>query len=54
MASVIANEFAEATGITAASLIYMALVLFFVTMIVNIAGTWVIQKLSVESSREVT
>jgi phosphate transport system permease protein len=54
MASVIANEFAEATGITAASLIYMALVLFFVTMTVNIAGTWVIQKLSVESSREVT
>jgi phosphate transport system permease protein len=54
MASVIANEFAEATGITAASLIYMALVLFFVTMIVNIAGAWVIQKLSVESSREVT
>lgn len=54
MASVIANEFAEATGLTAASLIYMALVLFLVTMIVNIAGTWVIQKFSVESSREVT
>jgi phosphate transport system permease protein len=54
MASVIANEFAEATGLTSASLIYMALVLLFVTMIVNIAGTYVIQKLSIESSREVT
>ncbi len=54
MASVIANEFAEATGVTSASLIYLALVLFFVTMLVNIAGTWVIQKLTVESSREVT
>jgi len=54
MASVIANEFAEATGITAASLIYLALVLFFVTMIVNIVGTYVIQKLSIEASREVT
>ncbi len=54
MASVIANEFAEATGITAASLIYLALVLFFVTMVVNIIGTYVIQKLSIESAREVT
>ncbi len=53
MASVIANEFAEATGITASSLIYIALVLFFVTMIVNIIGTYVIQKISIEASREV-
>jgi len=54
MASVIANEFAEATGVTAASLIYIALVLFFVTMIVNIAGTYIIHKLSIESSKEVS
>ncbi|MDD3845896.1 MAG: phosphate ABC transporter permease subunit PstC [Syntrophorhabdaceae bacterium] len=54
MASVIANEFAEATGITAASLIYVALVLFLVTMIVNIIGTYVIQKISIEASREVS
>ncbi|MHB8111605.1 MAG: phosphate ABC transporter permease subunit PstC [Syntrophorhabdaceae bacterium] len=54
MASLIANEFTEATGITSASLIYVALVLFFVTMIVNILGNYVIQKLSIESSREVT
>ncbi len=54
MASVIANEFAEATGITAASLVYVALVLFFVTTIVNIAGTWVIQRLGIAAPREVT
>ncbi len=54
MASVIANEFAEATGVTAASLIYIALVLFFVTMIVNVIGTYIIQKISIEASKEVT
>jgi phosphate transport system permease protein len=54
MASVIANEFAEATGVTAASLLYVALVLFLVTMVVNIIGTYVIQKISIEASREVS
>jgi len=54
MASVIANEFAEATGITASSLIYIALVLFFVTTIINIIGNYVIKKISIESSKEVT
>lgn len=54
MASVIANEFAEATGITAASLIYIGLVLFLVTTIVNIIGTYVIKKVALEASKEVT
>ena len=54
MASVIANEFAEATGITAASLIYVGLVLFLVTTIVNIVGTYVIKKVALEASKEVT
>ncbi|MCX5812087.1 MAG: phosphate ABC transporter permease subunit PstC [Proteobacteria bacterium] len=54
MASVIANEFAEATGITASSLVYIALVLFLVTMMVNIAGTYIIKKISLEASKEVT
>ena len=54
MASVIANEFAEATGITAASLIYVGLVLFLVTTIVNIIGTYVITKVALEASKEVT
>lgn len=54
MASVIANEFAEATGITAASLIYIGLILFLVTTIVNIIGTYVIKKVALEASKEVT
>jgi len=54
MASVIANEFAEATGITAASLIYVGLVLFLVTTIVNVIGTYVIKKVALEASKEVT
>ena len=54
MASVIANEFAESTGITASSLIYIGLVLFLVTMLVNIAGTYIIKKISLEASKEVT
>jgi phosphate transport system permease protein len=54
MASVIANEFAEATGITAASLIYVGLVLFLVTTIVNIIGNYVIKKVTLEASKEVT
>jgi len=54
MASVIANEFAEATGITASSLIYIGLVLFLVTTIVNIGGIYVIRKISLAASKEVT
>jgi len=54
MASVIANEFAESTGIAASSLIYIGLVLFLVTTLVNIAGTYVIKKISLEASKEVT
>jgi len=54
MASVIANEFAEATGLVSSSLIYIALVLFLVTTLVNILGNYVIQKISVEASKEVT
>lgn len=53
MASVIANEFAEATGILFSSLIYVGLVLFLVTTVVNIIGNWVIHKIGVEASREV-
>jgi len=54
MASVIANQFSEATGIVASSLIYVALVLFLVTMIVNIIGNYIIHKIGIEASREVT
>jgi phosphate transport system permease protein len=54
MASIIANQFSEATGIVSSSLIYIALVLFLVTMIINIIGNYVISKISIESSKEVT
>ena len=54
MASVIANSFSEATGITSSSLIYIGLVLFLVTTAVNIVGTYVIKKVSLEASKEVT
>jgi phosphate transport system permease protein len=49
MASIIANEFTEATGkVYLASLIEIALVLFVVTAVINIAGRILIARLSVE------
>lgn len=49
MASVIANEFAEATDdVHLASLIEIGLLLFAVTMIVNIIGRYIIHKTSLE------
>jgi phosphate transport system permease protein len=49
MASIIANEFTEATGkIYLASLIEIALVLFVVTALINIAGRIVITRMSVK------
>jgi phosphate transport system permease protein len=48
MASIIANEFTEATGaLYLSSLIEIALVLFVVTAIINIVGKLVIMKMSV-------
>lgn len=50
MASVIANEFAEATErIYLSSLIEVGLLLFIVTMIVNIIGRHIVKRMSVES-----
>jgi phosphate transport system permease protein len=50
MASVIANEFAEATGrIYLSSLIEIGLLLFLVTMVINVIGKYVIKKVSVEA-----
>ena len=47
MASVIANEFTEATGsLYLASLIELALVLFIVTVIINVLGKLIIHKMS--------
>lgn len=48
MASIIANEFTEATGsLYLASLIELALVLFLVTTIINILGKLIIRKMSI-------
>lgn len=53
MASVIANEFSEATEeIYLSSLVEIGLVLFVVTMIVNIIGKYIIGRMSVEKSHE--
>jgi phosphate transport system permease protein len=55
MASVIANEFTEATSaVYVASLINIALVLFLVTMVVNLIGNYIIKKFSIAAEREVT
>lgn len=49
MASVIANEFTEATDhIYLSSLIEIGLLLFIVTMIINVAGRQIIKKLSIQ------
>ena len=46
MASVIANEFTEATGnLYLASLIELALVLFIVTTVINILGKLIIRRM---------
>lgn len=48
MASIIANEFAEATDpLHVASLVKIGLLLMLVTTVVNISGTYVIRKLSI-------
>jgi phosphate transport system permease protein len=49
MASVIANEFTEATGrLHLSSLIEMGLLLFLVTLIINVIGRYMIKKMSIE------
>jgi len=49
MASVIANEFTEATGkLYLSSLIEIGLLLFLVTMVINIIGRHIIKKVSIE------
>jgi phosphate transport system permease protein len=47
MASVIANELAEAAGTHYSALIAIGLELFLVTTVINVIGTWVIRKMSV-------
>ena len=50
MASVIANEFTEATAkLYLSSLVEVALVLFLVTMVINVIGRYVIKRMRVEA-----
>jgi len=50
MASIIANEFAEATDtLYVASLVEIALMLLFVTLVINAVGRYIVNKLSVVS-----
>jgi phosphate transport system permease protein len=49
MASVIANEFTEATGrLYLSSLIEVGSLLFLVTLIINVMGRYMIKKMSIE------
>jgi phosphate ABC transporter, permease protein PstC len=46
MASVIANQFGEASGLQLSSLIEIGLLLFIITAIINGTGKWIIKKLA--------
>ncbi len=49
LASVIANEFTEATGsLYLASLIELGLVLFIVTTVINVIGKWTVRRMGME------
>jgi phosphate transport system permease protein len=45
IASLLANQFAEAKGIQVASLMYAAFVLVVLTLVVNILADWIVRKL---------
>jgi phosphate transport system permease protein len=50
MASIIANEFTEATGeVYLASLIEIALLLFIITMVINLIGKIIVSRMKVEA-----
>jgi len=50
MASIIANEFAEATDpVYTASLIKIGLLLMVVTLLINMSGTYIIKKMSIQN-----
>jgi phosphate transport system permease protein len=46
LAALLANRFAEASPIEVGALMYAALVLMAITLAVNVAGTWIIQRLT--------
>lgn len=48
VASLLANQFAEAGGLQVASLMYAALILFVLTLIVNVLAEWVVRRFSMK------
>jgi phosphate transport system permease protein len=42
----LANQFGEADGIQVSALMYAALILMFLTFVVNILAQWVVRRLS--------
>ncbi|HHE05128.1 MAG TPA: phosphate ABC transporter permease subunit PstC [candidate division WOR-3 bacterium] len=53
MASIIANEFTEATGkLYLSSLIEIGLVLFLITAVINFTGKWIINRLDIRGSKK--
>jgi phosphate transport system permease protein len=48
VASLLANQFAEASGLQVASLMYAALILFALTLVVNVIAEWVVRRFSMK------
>jgi phosphate transport system permease protein len=46
IASMLANQFGEASGIQVSALMYAALVLMVLTFLVNVAAQWLVRRLS--------
>jgi phosphate transport system permease protein len=44
IASLMANQFAEASGLQVAALMYTGLILFILTLIVNILAEWIVSQ----------
>lgn len=44
IASLMANQFAEASGLQVAALMYTGLILFIMTLIVNILAEWIVSQ----------
>lgn len=48
LAALLANKFPEASRVEIGALMYAALVLLTITLLVNMVGTWIIQRTSVD------
>jgi phosphate transport system permease protein len=51
LAALIANKFAEASRPELGALMYAALVLLVITMLVNVLGTWIVQRSTIKGVR---